>query len=47
MNFITKFPRTAKGFDAIWVIIDRLAKMVHILAIQRTSLADKSAKINV
>ena len=27
MDFITKLPRTARGVDAIWVIIDRLAEM--------------------
>jgi hypothetical protein len=27
MDFIMGLPRTAKGFDSIWVIIDRLTKI--------------------
>ncbi|GKD48670.1 putative reverse transcriptase domain-containing protein, partial [Tanacetum coccineum] len=27
MDFITKLPKTAAGFDSIWVIIDRLTDM--------------------
>jgi hypothetical protein len=29
MDFIVGLPRIAKGFDSIWVIIDRLTKIVH------------------
>jgi hypothetical protein len=31
MDFIVGLPRTAKGFDSIWVIIDRLTKIAHFL----------------
>ena len=41
MDFITKLPRTAKGFDAIWVIVDRLTKSVHLLVIRESSSAEK------
>ncbi|GKA40373.1 putative reverse transcriptase domain-containing protein [Tanacetum coccineum] len=33
MDFIIKLPRTSKGHDAIWVIVDRLTKSAHFLAI--------------
>ncbi|GKB13006.1 putative reverse transcriptase domain-containing protein [Tanacetum coccineum] len=33
MDFITKFPRTRNGHDAIWVIMDRLTKSAHFLPI--------------
>ncbi|KAD3640187.1 hypothetical protein E3N88_29410 [Mikania micrantha] len=33
MDFITKLPRTAKQHDSIWVIVDRLTKSAHFLAI--------------
>ena len=33
MDFITMFPKTKKGFDVIWVIVDRLTKIAHFLAI--------------
>jgi len=26
MNFISRLPRSRKGLDAIWVIVDRLTK---------------------
>jgi hypothetical protein len=29
MDFIVGLPRTAKGYDSIWVIIDRLTKITH------------------
>lgn len=45
MDFIKKLPRTAKGLDAIWVIVDRLIKSVHFLAIQETSSDEKLADI--
>jgi hypothetical protein len=29
MDFITGLPRTQKGYDCIWVIVDRLTKVSH------------------
>jgi hypothetical protein len=34
MDFIVGLPRTAKGYDSIWVIIDRLTKIAHFLPIK-------------
>jgi hypothetical protein len=34
MDFIVGLPRTAKGYDSIWVIIDRLTKMAHFLPVK-------------
>nr|GEZ00813.1 hypothetical protein [Tanacetum cinerariifolium] len=34
MDFITKLPRTKSGHGAIWVIVDRLTKSAHFLAIR-------------
>jgi hypothetical protein len=31
MDFIVGLPRTAKGYDSIWVIVDRLTKIAHFL----------------
>ena len=36
MDFITKLPKTTGGYDAIWVIVDRLTKSAHFLAIKET-----------
>ncbi|CAH1435415.1 unnamed protein product [Lactuca virosa] len=41
MDFITKFPRTARGVDAIWVIVNRLTKSAHFLAISESSSAER------
>ena len=32
MDFVTGLPRTPKGNDAIWVIVDRLMKSTHFLS---------------
>ncbi|KAI3778451.1 hypothetical protein L2E82_07749 [Cichorium intybus] len=45
MDFITKLPRTARGADTIWVIVDRLTKSAHFLAIKESSPAKKLAEI--
>jgi hypothetical protein len=34
MYFIVGLPRTAKGYDSIWVIIDRLTKIAHFLPVK-------------
>jgi hypothetical protein len=34
MDFIVGLPKTTKGFDSIWVIIDQLAKIAHFLRVK-------------
>jgi hypothetical protein len=34
MDFIIGLPKTAKGFDSVWVIIDRLTKIAHFLPVK-------------
>ncbi|GJU87521.1 reverse transcriptase domain-containing protein [Tanacetum coccineum] len=34
MDFIIKLPRTSSGHDAIWVVVDRLTKSAHFIAIR-------------
>jgi hypothetical protein len=36
MDFITGFPRTSKGYDSIWVIMDRLTKVAHFIPVKTT-----------
>jgi hypothetical protein len=41
MDFVTKLPRNLTGFDAIWVIVDRLTKPAHFLPIRENYSMDK------
>jgi hypothetical protein len=36
MDFITGLPCTQKGYDAIWVIVDRLTKVAHFIPVKTT-----------
>jgi hypothetical protein len=36
MDFIIRLPRTQKGNDSIWVIIDRLTKVAHFIPVKTT-----------
>jgi hypothetical protein len=37
MDFIVGLPWTTKGYDSIWVIIDRLTKISHFLPVKTDS----------
>ncbi|WVZ59492.1 LOW QUALITY PROTEIN: hypothetical protein U9M48_009620 [Paspalum notatum var. saurae] len=41
MDFIVGLPRTQKGYDSIWVIIDRFAKSAHFLPVKTNALGTK------
>ena len=34
MDFIVGLPKTSKGFDSVWVIVDRLTKSAHFLPVK-------------
>ena len=36
MDFVTHLPRTQQKHDAVWVIVDRLTKSAHFLAVRMT-----------
>ena len=40
-------PKTQAGFDAIWVIVDRLTKSAHFLPIRATYPLEKLAQLYV
>ncbi|GJU64399.1 putative nucleotidyltransferase, ribonuclease H [Tanacetum coccineum] len=46
MDFITKLPRTRNGHDAIWVVVDRLTKSAHFLAVRKDYSTEKLARLN-
>ncbi|GJS17392.1 hypothetical protein Tco_0411864 [Tanacetum coccineum] len=45
MDFITKLPKTAAGFDSIWVIVDRLTKSAHFLPMKETNSTEKLTRL--
>ncbi|GJU91217.1 putative reverse transcriptase domain-containing protein [Tanacetum coccineum] len=47
MDFITKLPRTSSGLDAIWVIVDRLTKFAHFLAVREDYKTEKLARLYI
>ena len=47
MDFITKLPRTSKGHDSIWVIVDRLTKSAHFLPIRENNSVKDLAQLYI
>jgi hypothetical protein len=45
MDFIVGLPKTAKGFNSIWVIVDRLTKIAHFLPVKDKYSANTYAEI--
>ncbi|GJV61974.1 putative reverse transcriptase domain-containing protein [Tanacetum coccineum] len=41
MDFVTKLPKTANGYDTIWVIVDRLTKSAHFLPMRGNDPMEK------
>ena len=37
IDFVTHLPRTPQRHDGVWVIVDRLTKLAHFLAVRMTS----------
>ena len=47
MDFVTSLPNTARGFDAIWVVVDRLTKSAHFIPINMSFPLTKLAEIYI
>ena len=47
MDFVVGLPRTRAGFDAIWVIVDRLTKSAHFLLVRTKSSLDRLAELYI
>jgi hypothetical protein len=45
MNFIVGLPHTQSGYDSIWVILDRLTKVVHFITLKTTYSSAKLAEL--
>jgi hypothetical protein len=47
MDFITGLPRSNRGHDSIWVIVDRLTKVAHFLPVNTTDRVGKLADLYI
>ena len=47
MDLVTGLPNTARGFDTIWVIVDRLTKSAHFILINISFPLSKLAEIYI
>ncbi|WRX28973.1 Integrase [Theobroma cacao] len=47
MDFVLGLPRTQRGKDAIWVIVDRLTKFTNFLAVHSTYSIEKLAQLYI
>ena len=47
MEFVVGLPRTQKGQDSIWVIVDRLTKAAHFIPVRTNYGGEKLAKLYV
>jgi transposase InsO family protein len=45
MDFITRLPRTKSRYDSIWVVVDRLTKVIHFIPVKTTYTSARLAKI--
>ena len=45
MDFIMGLPRTSKGYNYIWVIVDHLTKSSHFLPVSSTYSTRQYAKL--
>ncbi|GAB2270898.1 hypothetical protein Dimus_038886 [Dionaea muscipula] len=45
INYVSGLPLTRRGHDGVWVIVDRLTKSAHFLAIRITFFLDRLARL--
>ncbi|GJR68533.1 putative reverse transcriptase domain-containing protein [Tanacetum coccineum] len=45
MDFVSGLPRTPRGYDSIWVIIDRLTKSAYFLLMKKTDIMEKLTRL--
>ena len=47
MDFVTHLPRMQQRHDAVWVIMDRLTKSAHFLAVQMTFALERFCRLYI
>jgi len=47
MDFVTHLPRSTKGHDTVWVIVDKLTKCAHFSPMNQKRSMDKLVELYV
>ena len=47
MDFVTGLPRSPKGHEAIWVIVDKMTKTTHFIPVKMNYSLDQLAQIYI
>ena len=47
MDFVTHLPQTPQRHDAIWVIVDRLTKSAHFMAVRMTFTLEELCRLYI
>lgn len=47
MDFVTGLPRSSRGHDSIWVIVDHLTKVAHFIRVNTTYDGNKLASLYI
>ena len=47
MDFVTRLPWTSRNHDAVWVIVDRLTKSAHFMAVRMTFTLEELYKLYI
>lgn len=47
MDFMTSLPKTSKGSDTIWVMVDRLTKLAHFILIKISYPLQKLSEVYI
>ena len=47
MDFVTHLPRTSRRHDAVWVVVDRLTKLAHFLAVRMTFTLEELCRLYI
>ena len=47
MDFVSGLPRTGKGHNSIWIVVNRLTKSVHFIPVKTTYTLDQVAELYI
>ena len=47
MDFVSGFPWTIRGQNAVWVIVDRLTKSAHFLGMKTTDTTETLSQLYI